>query len=169
MAKPQNTSPLNPSDFWGRLDRSDPTKCWEWRSYRTKAGYGQIWIYPKNQYAHRIAWELTHGPIPAGMSVCHRCDNPPCCNPAHLFVGTHQENMTDATTKGRMKPGAVMPGIAHPISKLTDDDVRAIRRDYQPSPRQAGPFTTRGLADRYGVAPSLIHRIATGKSWKHLL
>src|SRR4051812_24942090 len=76
-----------PAYFWARVDRSGD--CWPWTAGTDHAGYGQVRAPTGETRAHRIAWELTHGPIPAGMFACHRCDKPICCNPAHLFLGTH--------------------------------------------------------------------------------
>ena len=78
-------------------------KCWEWRGNRDVDGYGRFrWNYEMFG-AHRVAWELAHGPVPAGMLVLHRCDNPPCCNPDHLWLGTNVENIADRHAKGRTR------------------------------------------------------------------
>lgn len=80
------------------------TGCWEFTGYRMPNGYGKIGLGSRedgNDLAHRVAWRLANGPIPAGMDICHRCDNPPCCNPAHLFLGTRLDNMSDMSRKGR--------------------------------------------------------------------
>lgn len=95
--------------FWRKVRRAETAACWEWQASLTgsKVPYGQFTL-PRTAdqkqphiYAHRMAWMLTHGPIPDGLLVCHRCDNPKCCNPTHLFLGTQFDNMQDASRKGR--------------------------------------------------------------------
>jgi hypothetical protein len=75
--------------------------CWEFQGNRQAKGHGRLNYHTRKVLAHRLAWELTHGPIPDGMLVCHHCDNPPCCNPLHLYVGTHKDNTGDAMRRGR--------------------------------------------------------------------
>lgn len=96
--------------FWAKVNKSGPIpahvphlgECWEWTAYRmANGGYGQIRLPKKNLSAHRASWLLTYGAIPEGMQVCHKCDNPPCVRPDHLFVGTAQDNMRDMIAKGR--------------------------------------------------------------------
>lgn len=89
--------------FWPKVRKSDG--CWEWTRATTTHGYGKFSVATAVwDRAHRVAWKLTNGPIPDGMFVCHHCDNPLCVRPDHLFLGTHGDNMRDASTKGRM-PG----------------------------------------------------------------
>lgn len=94
--------------FWAQVRRDEA--CWEWQAARNSGGYGWFRFGPSRTStgAHRVAYELVNGPIPAGLGVLHRCDNPPCCNPAHLFLGTNQDNVTDKVNKGR-----------HPNSRMT--------------------------------------------------
>lgn len=89
--------------FWAKVRRG--CECWLWLSQRTPGGYGQFHFGPRGTppwYAHRLSWELANGPVPDGLSVLHHCDTPACVNPQHLFVGTHTDNMRDASRKGRL-------------------------------------------------------------------
>lgn len=108
----------------------------------------------RGKYAHRLAYEQAHGPIPEGMEVRHRCDTPPCVNPEHLEVGTHAENMADKTRRGKDPVGE-----RNPMVKLSEADARAIR-----SSGESGPV----LAARYGVTRTTINRIKKGTQWRHL-
>ena len=91
--------------FWSKVNQRGPDDCWEWQEGKSKQGYGQFTLYGAHLRAHRFAWMLTHGPIPDEMLVCHKCDNPPCCNPSHLFLGTHLDNQRDKKAKGRCATG----------------------------------------------------------------
>jgi hypothetical protein len=109
--------------------------------------------------AHRVAWELTNGPIPSGLCVLHRCDNPPCCNPAHLFLGTHADNMRDMESKGRGYTRNRFGELNHNV-KLTSEQVIYLRFLYfaeRRSQSEIGKF--------FGVEHSTVGRIVNGKSW----
>lgn len=96
-----------PERFWSKVSKHGFRRCWPWKASRDRHGYGQFkpGSYQNPKRAHRVAWELSFGPIPAGLAVCHHCDNPACCNPNHLFVGTHRGNMLDKARKGRIVRG----------------------------------------------------------------
>lgn len=92
--------------FWSKVDRRDPDECWEWKGSRIFSGYGQFWLGARQLKAHRIAYELGTGEMPPDdLVVCHACDNPPCCNPAHLWLGTVRDNVQDMIAKGRQPRG----------------------------------------------------------------
>lgn len=122
-------------------------------------GYGTFYVDDKSIKAHRMAWLLARGPIPDGMYVCHECDNPPCVNPWHLFVGTPADNMRDMDNKGR-RVGVYNTGTRHHNAKLTAEQVEDIRREH------AGGLTQVALARRYGVHPETISNICLGRSYK---
>jgi hypothetical protein len=150
--------------LWDQLEETKDG-CWEWRGGSSHGwGYGLVHHKEKGRQvtAHRLAWELVNGSIPKGMLVCHRCDNPPCCNPAHLWLGTMQDNQADKVQKGRnYKPERV--GTELPWAKLNEDDIRAIRW-YR---RELG-MTYNEIARIYGVVLQTIAHIYTGKTWTHV-
>jgi transposase-like protein len=137
------------------------TGCQLWLG-ANKNGYGYLKINQKKVYAHRLAWELANGPIPDGHYVCHRCDNPSCINPAHLFVGTPTENSEDMRRKGRSTDGQPRPylfGERHTNAKYTDAQVRAVLAD---------SGRTVDIARRHGMPPNTVSGMRNGKSWRHL-
>lgn len=153
--------------FWSKVDRSGgPDACWPWTRATVRKGYGSTTRNGKHRLTHRLAWEIAHGEIPVSLLICHSCDNPPCCNPAHLFAGTHRENMADMKTKGRSGKGIrggsppQRPDGSYPQAKLTPESVRAIRR----LSREGASY--KSLAEKFGVTPSNIYAIVVGKTWK---
>lgn len=147
--------------------------CWEWVGSKLPSGYGHTSHKKKMWLAHRLSWTLANGEIPSGMVICHKCDNPPCVNPAHLFVGTHKENTQDAIKKGRYKgfkdprsypswrPGRMI-GSEHPKAKLTEVDIKTIRHLYFAERR-----LQREIGDFFGVSQMAISRIVRGAGWCH--
>lgn len=144
--------------FWEKVDKSaGPNGCWLWTASCNPGGYGAFGYHGSVTHAHRVAWELTNGSIPKGLGALHHCDNPPCVNPAHLFLGTQADNAKDAVSKGRMHPGE-----AHGRSKLTAADVLAIRAQYA-----EGGILQRELADAYSISPQQVYNIVHRRSWRH--
>lgn len=144
--------------FWDKVDVGEPGECWEWGASRNSKGYGQFGLDGRIEYAHRIVWRLTQGEIPDGKHICHRCDNPPCVNPRHLFPGTHQENMFDRDNKGRRDARGSKNGQA----KLTEKDIRPIRALLDEG------LKLTAIADLYGVSPQAVSMIKNGKRWNHV-
>ncbi len=145
--------------FEARTQWEPNSGCLIWTGYTDIEGYGTIYANGKMQLLHRFAWEQSNGPIPEGEGphgtcVLHRCDNPPCCNVDHLFLGTNQDNIDDMIEKGRQATGE-----DHGNSKLTETDVIAIRADTRSQSK---------IAVDYGVSRSLISCIKLHKRWKHV-
>lgn len=154
------------SRFWPKVRKADG--CWEWLGSKNSRGYGRIY---GGGFAHRVAWTQAIGAIPNGMFVCHRCDNPSCVNPDHLFLGTQRDNMRDCKAKGRNSPPPAndsyrrnfgREGEAHPGARLTAAQVRRIREVY--TGRRGEQLA---LAREYGVSPSTVHLIVHGRKWRH--
>ena len=152
-------TPKQVARFWAKVDKSG--ECWLWQASRSAFGHGRFGIGKHNSYAHRVAWELTYGPIPLGMNVCHNCpggDNPACVNPAHLFLGTKRDNMRDAAHKGRLSRGE-----GSHLSKLTDARVRWLRDRYA-----AGGVSYSQLAAELGLTQTPVYNAINRITWKHI-
>jgi hypothetical protein len=144
-----------------------PDGCWVWSRARHKQGYGKVAFKragkTRHTGAHRAAYEVFVGAIPAGLYVLHRCDNPPCINPAHLFAGTALDNMLDAKAKGRLKepPRRLNRGEDNGRAKLTPAGVREVLA-------LKGRMSQRKIAAQCGISKSAVRLIHQGKRWKHL-
>lgn len=150
--------------FWRKVSIGGPNDCWEWNRRRNDLGYGNVFIEGKCRLSHRIAYFIANGAFLDALKVCHTCDNPPCCNPAHLWLGTDGANVADRDAKGRLVNGKKYLGEFHMNAKLTNAQTVEIRRLYQ-----SGDFLHAQLAQTYGVSKSTIQRITSGKRWRHLL
>lgn len=166
----------------------DPgTGCWLWTGGTNRQGYGKSNVGKQKMLSHRAAWIVTHGPIPAGMSVCHRCDVPACCNPDHLFLGTAADNVADRDRKGRtargdrsgsrlhpdrlargrrngsrLHPERLMRGEQVNTAKVTADDVRTIRRLASEGVRPGV------LQRRFGLNQRSVWNIVHRRTWRHV-
>ncbi len=178
------TQPNTPAEVWSRVATSDTDACWPWLG-ATRKGYGHVRYQGQQWSAHRLAYVLARGPIPTGMLVCHACDNPLCCNPQHLWLGTNRENILDSVTKGRhvqvdlaslsseRRARGMLHGMhTHPESrrrgehngsaKLTTDQVIQIRE------QSARGLTQRQLAREYGICQATVRDIVLRKKWQHV-
>lgn len=133
--------------------------CWDWNGVKDKDGYGQIPCgYHKQAKAHRVSWTLHNGNIPKGIIVCHKCDNPPCTNPEHLFLGTKKDNDNDCRKKGRAAVGSKQPK-----AKIKERDVIMIKRLIETG------VAGYKLGKAFNISKSQISAIKNGKSWKHVV
>ncbi len=151
--------------FWPHVDKEGPvhpvlgTPCWLWAGHRDKRGYGQFNVGKRKlRLAHRVAWELTNGPIPDGLFACHHCDNPPCVRPDHLFPGTNGDNINDAIRKGRYH-SHWSKGMRSPNAQLTETQVASIKR------RLLDGEMGIDIAADACVSKALISNINTGRLW----
>lgn len=161
--------------FWSKADKSGgPNACWPWSRDRDRDGYGKIKLDGRTRRAPMLAWEFSHGgKAPPGLLALHHCDNPPCVNPAHLWLGTKAANSADMKTKGRSAigdrngsrrhPGRLRPpmGEDHGAARLSDVEVRAIRN-------LGGRLSTRDIGWLFGIRQQTVSKIQRRVSWKHV-
>ena len=149
--------------FWRFVNKTDT--CWLWTAFKDKDGYGSFTDENRHSMrAHRASWIIHNGAIPIGMCVCHKCDNPPCVRPDHLFLGTRQDNTIDMVNKGRHGGGGkgVSRGSRNGCAKLNEQQVLKIRELLDKGEK------TDIIAARFGVYWLTIHNIKHRKTWKHL-
>jgi len=178
--------PLSKQDilrFWEKVRIRGVDECWPWTAARDQCGYGQFGLGSRSDGsndsfpANRVAWTIACGPVPVGLCVLHHCDNPPCQNPRHLWLGTRADNTFDMDRKGRRgyqtgnwgdkngahtHPECVLRGEQCPWSKMNARQVRKIRRRYA-----VGGISMRSLAGEHGVSISAIHKIVHYTIWAH--
>lgn len=163
--------------FWAKVDKSGGTDaCWPWLATTKPGGYGSFFVkrIPPGSKgkviyanAHRLAYELTYGPIAPGLFACHKCDTPSCCNPNHIFLGTPRENMQDAVAKGRVnyhengkKSGAKSKTTRSKLAALTDEQIVALLGDYD------NGALLDDLAAKYGCHKAVVSEIVRGERYK---
>jgi hypothetical protein len=142
--------------FWSKVRKVG--ECFEWTASVDSGGYGQFMLNRKNRRAHRLAWEETHGPVPRGLHVLHRCDNRRCVRWEHLFLGTNADNVRDMDAKGRRRTVAHR-GEQHANARLSQGDVIAIRELH------ANGRTYENLAEWFGVSRATIGAVVTRRNW----
>lgn len=151
--------------FWSKVSVTDNiSECWEWIGARKPKGYGNVSIDGKHTTAHRAAFTFANGPIPEGYMVCHVCDNPPCCNPHHLMLGTTKSNYVDMVMKNRMdfhKRKAI--GERNFNAKLNAEKVRQIRELYA-----GGGLSMQKIGDMFAVTMTAVRGVIRGKTWRHV-
>jgi hypothetical protein len=144
--------------FYKNITPGAPNECWEWPLSHHDGGYGRVRHGSIEYRAHRLSYEIHHGPIPDGLCVCHTCDNRLCVNPAHLFLGTDRDNSDDKVAKNRQGRGNRMPH-----AKLNDEAVRQIRNLFA-----TGNYLQRRLAEIFGVNDATIADVVNRRTWKHI-
>lgn len=176
MDKPRQLRGLSTAArFWQHVDVGEPDECWPWRARCGRGGYGQFVLLPpefpkkRTVVASRVAFMLVNGSEPENLAL-HRCDNPPCCNPSHIYDGTHSRNTRDMVERGR---DAWATGVSRPLrpqfgednvnAKLTEQIVREIRQRYAD-----GGVSQQQLASEYGVNQTKISAVVCRRTWKHV-
>lgn len=150
-------TPKQTERFWSKVEKT--ASCWLWTACLNPNGYGHLRVDKADWAAHRLSWEIHRGPIPDGLWVLHHCDNPPCINPAHLFLGTCRDNHADMIAKGR-KVTVRLCGELSGVAKLTAQKVVEIRA------LRATGLTQQAIADRFGVTQRTISYIESGRVWR---
>ena len=147
--------------FWDKVERDSRDHCWIWNGHRQR-GYGRLHIHKKLFLAPRVSWVLHYGDIPEGKLVLHSCDNPPCVNPLHLFLGTPLTNAEDRGAKGRHSYKSRNKGEDHPRAILTNRTVSEIRARHVV--KQYGIL--KQLAQEFGVSKGTIKAVVSGRRWR---
>lgn len=149
-----------PDRIWLWIDKRGPTECWPWIASKDSYGYGTLSLKKKKFKATRVLWELVHGEAPGNREVMHACDNPGCCNPAHLSLGTHAENMRDMSLKKRAASTRGPKNGGMVVAVLDENKVRDIRREHA-----NGGVTLQRIAAKYGVTAANVWCVVKRKSW----
>jgi hypothetical protein len=174
MKKHGNTKPLRPR-FWSKVDKRGPfpdpdkypdiagTRCWIWIAARNKNGYGEFRFKHRAVLAHRMGFRLTQEtPLPKGICILHKCDNPACVRRSHLFEGTKTQNNEDKKEKGR---SPCRKGVKNSCTHLMEADVLSIRKEYVYRCPKKGGFA---LGRKYRIRPSSVYNIISRRTWTHI-
>lgn len=157
IGRTQKREPVD-KRFFRHVTRRGPNECWEWQATTTVAGHGQFSAGDIRTTAHRVAWAIENGNIPAGQVVRHECDNPPCCNPGHLLLGTQLENVGDSVSRERHSKGEIVG-----TSVLTEREVLQIRGKWETQ-----KYSQDALAREFGVSQNTIHKVVRRVTWQHI-
>lgn len=160
ISRAKNAPPMSVR-FWLKVDIKGDSDCWNWKAGSRKGGYGTFGVGCKNLVSSRVAWELTYGEIPEGLRVLHKCDNPPCCNPSHLFLGTNAENSADMVSKKRHRHGS-----KHKLAKLTEEQVSEIKKLIPAGRCKRGECSE--IAGRFGITIGKLGKLRRGEAWSHV-
>lgn len=175
----QDLSPKHQALFWEKVDQRGPDECWPWTAATATNGYGVFGVLRKDRgewchrqwKSHRLAWSFVNGFIPEGMVIRHSCDNPPCCNPRHLLLGTGNDNVADKVMRNRQSRGPLHSQIMQVViargeqsgnARLTERVVRQMRAEFQ----SGAP--TAEIARRFDVSVPTAYRVTTYRSWRHI-
>lgn len=158
--------------FWSKVEKRGANECWEWTGARTGHNYGSMKLNGRMVGSHRLALIVSGVELSDDLQACHRCDNPPCCNPAHLYAGTYYENHADKARRGRQRTGDAHHARAHPeiiprgerhgMAKLNDEAVREIRKSHQEGENYLQ------ISTRLNFHPTTIGLVVRKKTWKHV-
>ena len=158
--------------FWSKVDICSENECWEWVASKNSKGYGEFWFPDRKKHtrAHQVSWIIEHGNIPDGLGVLHKCDNPSCVNPRHLFLGTNSDNNKDRDAKGRRVQGKLYYGKEHPQhgtnsphNKLTENQVFEIIKL-----KESGKLSNVKIAAMFGITNGYVNNIWRGRKWAWL-
>jgi hypothetical protein len=159
-------------NFWNKVQILDPDSCWEWQAHRDRDGYGSVKLSRKTYRATRVAYSLEFGDLRNDLGVLHKCDNPPCCNPNHLFLGTVLENNRDAKAKGRTATGLRNGKYTKPERTARGERVNTARLTettvYEIIAKLRQNVSQQVLATEHNICRQAIWAIAHGKTWKHI-